>query len=225
MRSALPLTKGKTTAVGKSPNTVLFSPLSMASSASGRQLGDDTMDSSFELDVVEEHTPPRANLKSISERDFNAPEVVTAANAEEDAEHSWLRRRRDSDPETLNNAGNSVVLSTIPPSADEAMIHRRVAELRLALRTADGALDKARARFEEAEVARNEAESERRHFALGCGRSRERRRFRVLAYTTDLSTSSEASSLMKRRQNWRRRRAPRQRLRSARGSGCRTSSG
>ena len=57
----------------------------------------------------------------------------------------------------------------------------------------------------------------RRHCALGCGRSRERRRFRVLAYTTDLSTSSEASSLMKRRQNWRRRRAPRQRLRSARG--------
>ena len=35
------------------------------------------------------------------------------------------------------------------------MIHRRVAELRLALRTADGAPDKARARFEEAEVARN----------------------------------------------------------------------
>ena len=139
---------------------MLFSPLSMASSASERQLGDDTMDSSFELDVVEEHTPPRASLKSISERDFNAPEVVTAANAEQDAEHSWLRRRRDSDPETLNNAGNSVVLSTIPPSADEAMIHRRVAELRLALRTADGALDKARARFEEAEVARNEAESE-----------------------------------------------------------------
>ena len=132
----------------------------MASSASERQLGDDTMDSSFELDVVEEHTPPRASLKSISERDFNAPEVVTAANAEQDAEHSWLRRRRDSDPETLNNAGNSVVLSTIAPSADEAMIHRRVAELRLALRTADGALDKARARFEEAEVARNEAESE-----------------------------------------------------------------
>ena len=66
---------------------MLFSPLSMASSASERQLGDDTMDSSFELDVVEEHTPPRASLKSISERDFNAPEVVTAANAEQDAEH------------------------------------------------------------------------------------------------------------------------------------------
>ena len=40
------------------------------------------------------------------------------------------------------------------------MVHRRVAELRLALRTADGALDKTCARFEEAEVARNEAESE-----------------------------------------------------------------
>ena len=152
-----PLAKGKTTAVGKSPNTVLFSPLSMASSASGRQPGDDTMDSSFELDVVEEHTPLRASLKSISERDFNVPESVTA---EEDAEHSWLRRRRDSDTETPDNAGNTVILSTIHPSAEEATIHRRVAELRLALRTADGALDKARARFEEAEWARNEAESE-----------------------------------------------------------------
>ena len=152
-----PLAKGKTTAVGKSPNTVLFSPLSMASSASGRQPGDDTMDSSFELDVVEEHTPLRASLKSISERDFNVPESVTA---EEDAEHSWLRRRRDSDTETHDNAGNTVILSTIHPSAEEATIHRRVAELRLALRTADGALDKARARFEEAEWARNEAESE-----------------------------------------------------------------
>ena len=73
---------------------MLFSPLSMASSASERQLGDDTMDSSFELDVVEEHTlrAPASN-RSVS-GDFNAPEVVTAANAEQDAEHSWLRRRR-----------------------------------------------------------------------------------------------------------------------------------
>jgi hypothetical protein len=36
------------------------------------------------------------------------------------------------------------------------VIHRRVAELRLALRTAEGALEKTRARLEDSEAARHE---------------------------------------------------------------------
>ena len=57
-------------------------------------------------------------------------------------------------------SANAPLLTSLAPSTDEAMIHRRVSELRIALRAAEGALEKTRARFEDSESARHEAESE-----------------------------------------------------------------
>ena len=69
--------------------------------------------------------------------------------------HSWLRRRSHG-PAT----DTATALAPLPPSADEALLHRRASELRLALRVAEDALDKTRTRLETAEEARHEAEAE-----------------------------------------------------------------
>jgi hypothetical protein len=79
---------------------------------------------------------------------------------DDDDSSSWLRRRRVSGAVAPGLSANASLLTSLAPSADEATLHRRVSELRLALRTAEGALDKTRARFDAAEASRSEAESE-----------------------------------------------------------------
>lgn len=171
-----PQTKFKTTTavLGKSPNTV-FSPLSVMSEATAP--GDNSLDSSFSDDVAEIATEgqrrdvaskvlaapasPRDDAE-VGASESATPPVAADVDAadEEDLSHSWLRRRRPSSSVSPALSPNAPLLTSLAPSADEAMIHRRVSELRIALRAAEGALDKTRARFEDSEANRREAEAE-----------------------------------------------------------------
>ena len=171
-----PQTKFKTTTavLGKSPNTV-FSPLSVMSEATAP--GDNSLDSSFSDDVAEIATEgqcrdvaskvlaapasPRDDAE-VGASESATPPVAADVDAadEEDLSHSWLRRRRPSSSVSPALSPNAPLLTSLAPSVDEAMIHRRVSELRIALRAAEGALDKTRARFEDSEANRREAEAE-----------------------------------------------------------------
>ena len=155
-----PLTKSKPAVVRESPNNV-FSPLSVASEATAP--GDNSVDSSFSCENAGGSVAP----SPIVRRD-----AAAAAGAEDDVEvgvsmsfastgdgddddddddsSSWLRRRRVSGAVAPGLSANASLLTSLAPSADEATLHRRVSELRLALRTAEGALDKTRARFDAA---------------------------------------------------------------------------
>lgn len=163
-------TKGSTAVLRKSPNNV-FSPLSIMSEATAP--GDKSFDSSFS----DEHVADGAIQRDIPRQSagVDAPssprddvEVGVSMSLtstvgdedEEDLSHSWLRRRRVSGAVAPALSANAPLLTSLAPSADEAMTHRRVSELRIALRAAEGTLEKTRARFEDSESARHEAESE-----------------------------------------------------------------
>ena len=163
-------TKGSTAVLRKSPNNV-FSPLSIMSEATA--LGDKSFDSSFSDEHVTDGTVKRdfssqpagvdapSSIRDDVEVGVSMSLTSTVGDEdEEDLSHSWLRRRRVSVAVAPALSANAPLLTSLAPSTDEAMIHRRVSELRIALRAAEGALEKTRARFEDSESARHEAESE-----------------------------------------------------------------
>ena len=163
-------TKGSTAVLRKSPNNV-FSPLSIMSEATA--LGDKSFDSSFSDEHVTDGTvkrdfssqPAGVDAPSSTRDDVEVGVSMSLTSTvgdedEEDLSHSWLRRRRVSVAVAPALSANAPLLTSLAPSTDEAMIHRRVSELRIALRAAEGALEKTRARFEDSESARHEAESE-----------------------------------------------------------------
>ena len=163
-----PLTKSKPATVRESPNNV-FSPLSATSEATAP--GENSVDSSFSSENVG---------GSVTSSPIVRCDAAAAASAGDDVEigvsmsftstgdgdnddnnsSSWLRRRRVSGSVAPSLSANAALLTSLAPSADEATLHRRLSELRLALRTAEGALDKTRARFDAAEASRSEAERE-----------------------------------------------------------------
>jgi len=140
-----------------SPNTV-FSPLSVRTSSDTLQGGDDGVGSSFEDAAANNHYARDSGVfEGMGHQGGLALPLQDSASFVGDggddvgASHSWLRRRTPG-----ARADHSALLTPLAPSADDAVIHRRVAELRLALRTAEGALEKTRARLEDSEAARHE---------------------------------------------------------------------
>lgn len=179
-----PQSKTKAAAHRPSPNTVL-SPFSTLSSASSRRPGESSLDSSFETECnIDGHSPPHTPLAASGDsghlkesvRDDVQVDASQNSSARDDvdgdsfdfaASHSWLKRRPTvADDATLESssfivpADRRALLTPLAPSADGSMIHRRLSELRLALRTAEEALDKTRLRLEESEAGRHDAESE-----------------------------------------------------------------
>lgn len=163
-----PMSKSKPAVLRESPNNV-FSPLSVMSEATA--LGDNSVDSSLSYDNLNTSFVPSpiahrtAELTQVSHRDdvevgVSMSFASTGEDDEDDDSSSWLRRRRVSTAVASGLSANASLLTSLAPSADEATLHRRVSELRLALRTAESALDKTRARFDAAEASRSEAESE-----------------------------------------------------------------
>lgn len=167
-----PMSKSKPTVLRESPNNV-FSPLSVLSEATAA--GDNSVDSSLSYDNTTTSIAPSPIAHRTADASTRAPRddvevgvsmsFASTGDGEED-EHddddssSWLRRRRVSSAVVPGLSANASLLTSLAPSADEATLHRRVSELRLALRTAESALDKTRARFDAAEASRSEAESE-----------------------------------------------------------------
>ena len=166
-----PLTKSKPAVVRESPNNV-FSPLSVASEATAP--GDNSVDSSFSSENAGGSVAPSPIVRRDAAAAAGAGDDVEVGvsmsfastgdgnddDDDDDDSSSWLRRRRVSGAVAPGLSANASLLTSLAPSADEATLHRRVSELRLALRTAEGALDKTRARFDAAEASRSEAESE-----------------------------------------------------------------
>jgi hypothetical protein len=162
-----PLTKSRPEVVRESPNNV-FSPLSVASEATAP--GDNSVDSSFSSENVGGSVTPSPIVRRDADVAASAGDDVevgvsvsfasTGDGDDDDDSSGWLRRRRVSGAVAPGLSANASLLTSLAPSADEATLHRRVSELRLALRTAEGALDKTRARFDAAEASRSEAERE-----------------------------------------------------------------
>ena len=161
-----PLTKSRPEVVRESPNNV-FSPLSVASEATAP--GDNSVDSSFSSENVGGSVTPSPIVRRDADVAASAGDDVevgvsvsfaSTGDGDDDDSSGWLRRRRVSGAVAPGLSANASLLTSLAPSADEATLHRRVSELRLALRTAEGALDKTRARFDAAEASRSEAERE-----------------------------------------------------------------
>jgi len=162
-----PLTKSRPEVVRESPNNV-FSPLSVASEATAP--GDNSVDSSFSSENVGGSVTPSPIVRRDADVAASAGDDVevgvsmsfasTGDGDDDDDSRGWLRRRRVSGAVAPGLSANASLLTSLAPSADEATLHRRVSQLRLALRTAEGALDKTRARFDAAEASRSEAERE-----------------------------------------------------------------
>ena len=161
-----PLTKSRPEVVRESPNNV-FSPLSVASEATAP--GDNSVDSSFSSENVGGSVTPSPIVRRDADVAASAGDDVevgvsvsfaSTGDGDNDDSSGWLRRRRVSGAVAPGLSANASLLTSLAPSADEATLHRRVSELRLALRTAEGALDKTRARFDAAEASRSEAERE-----------------------------------------------------------------